>query len=116
MKKYAIILAAGKGTRMKTELPKCAYPLLRKPMIAYIVENIHHTHIIDDIIVVVGHKAQVIKDILGDTVKYAFQEEQLGTGHAVMVAEPLVTDLDGASVILPGDMPLVDTATIEKAF
>lgn len=116
MKKYAIILAAGKGTRMKTELPKCAYPLLRKPMIAYIVENIHHTQIIDDIIVVVGHKAQVIKDILGDTVKYAFQEEQLGTGHAVMVAESLVTDPDGASVILPGDMPLVDTCTLEEAF
>jgi bifunctional UDP-N-acetylglucosamine pyrophosphorylase/glucosamine-1-phosphate N-acetyltransferase len=116
MKKYAIILAAGKGTRMKTEMPKCAYPLLRKPMIAYIVENLHQTHIIDDIIVVVGHKAQTIKDILGPTVSYAFQEEQLGTGHAVMVTESLITDMEGASVILPGDMPLVDSVTIERAF
>jgi len=115
MKKYAVILAAGKGTRMKTELPKCAYPLLRKPMIAYIVENIRNSNAVDEIIVVVGHKRQVIQDILGDTVTYALQEEQLGTGHAVMVTEPFIDDLDGDTVILPGDMPLIDDGIIEKA-
>jgi bifunctional UDP-N-acetylglucosamine pyrophosphorylase/glucosamine-1-phosphate N-acetyltransferase len=116
MKKYALILAAGKGTRMKTELPKCAYPLIRKPMIAYIVENIRNSKSIDEIIVVVGHKREVIQDILGDTVKYALQTEQLGTGHAVMVAEALLSDLEGDTMILPGDMPLVDDIVIEKVF
>jgi bifunctional UDP-N-acetylglucosamine pyrophosphorylase / glucosamine-1-phosphate N-acetyltransferase len=116
MRKYAIILAAGKGTRMKTELPKCAYPLLKKPMIAYIIENIQLSHVADEIIVVVGHKKEVIQEILGDQVRYALQTEQLGTGHAVMVCESLVQDLDGHTMILPGDMPLVDTKTIEHAF
>ncbi|HRY77807.1 MAG TPA: bifunctional UDP-N-acetylglucosamine diphosphorylase/glucosamine-1-phosphate N-acetyltransferase GlmU [Candidatus Izemoplasmatales bacterium] len=116
MKKYAVILAAGKGTRMKTELPKCAYPLIRKPMIAYIVENIRISHVLDQIIVVVGHKREVIQEILGDTVEYAVQTEQLGTGHAVMMAKDLVTDPDGDTMILPGDMPLVDDIVIEKVW
>lgn len=116
MKTYAIILAAGKGTRMKTELPKCAYPLLKKPMIAYIVENIQHAHVTDELIVVVGHKREVIQEILGDRVSYAIQDQQLGTGHAVKVCENLVLDLEGHTMILPGDMPLVDHMTIEQAF
>lgn len=108
MKAYAIVLAAGKGTRMKTELPKCAYPLLRKPMIAYIVENLKMTQLVNDIIVVVGHKKEVIKDILNSQVLYAYQEEQLGTGHAVMMAKDVVPDKEGDIIILPGDMPLID--------
>ncbi|HPJ23928.1 MAG TPA: NTP transferase domain-containing protein, partial [Bacillota bacterium] len=103
MRKYAIILAAGKGTRMKTELPKCAYPLLKKPMIAYIVENLKNTNLLDELIVVVGHKKEVIQEILNDTVTYAFQEQQLGTGHAVLMAKDIVKDNDGYTVILPGD-------------
>jgi len=115
MKRYAIVLAAGKGTRMKTELPKCAYPLLRKPMIAYIIENIRNSGSVDEIVAVVGYKREVIQDILQDAVKYALQEEQLGTGDAVLSAKSLITDPDGFTVILPGDMPLVDEETIEKA-
>jgi len=116
MKKYAIVLAAGKGTRMRTELPKCAYPLLKKPMIAYIVENLKNSGVVDEIIVVVGHKKEVLKDILNSSVNYAYQEPQLGTGHAVMVAEELIIDKDSDVMILPGDMPLVDSMLIEKAF
>jgi len=116
MKRYAIVLAAGKGTRMKTEMPKCAYPLLKKPMIAYIVENLKMSSMIDEIIVVVGHKKEVLKEILNNSVLYANQDQQLGTGHAVMVTESLVDDLDGDVMILPGDMPLVDKCLIEKAF
>lgn len=115
MRKYAIVLAAGKGTRMKTEMPKCAYPLLRKPMIAYIVENIRRSNQFDEIIVVVGHKREIIREILGDSVTYVVQDQQLGTGHAVMVCEPFVTDFDGVSMIVPGDMPLVDESVIEHA-
>ncbi|MCF7923549.1 MAG: bifunctional UDP-N-acetylglucosamine diphosphorylase/glucosamine-1-phosphate N-acetyltransferase GlmU [Candidatus Izimaplasma sp.] len=114
MKKYAIILAAGKGTRMKTELPKCAYPLLKKPMIAYIVENLYKSTVIDELITVVGHKKQIIKDILNSRVTYAHQEEQLGTGHAVMMCKDLIKE-PGYTIILPGDMPLIDELVIKDA-
>lgn len=115
MKKYAIVLAAGKGTRMKTELPKCAYPLLKKPMIAYIIENLKNTHLIDELVVVVGHKKEVIKEILNDTVLYAVQEEQLGTGHAVMMAKEHIKVMNGNTIILPGDMPLIDGEVLKTA-
>lgn len=115
MKKYAIILAAGKGTRMKTDLPKCAYPLLKKPMIAYIVEHLYKSTMIDELITVVGHKKEVIQEILNSTVKYAVQKEQLGTGHAVLSAEKLIKDGEGYTIILPGDMPLIDDAVIKAA-
>jgi len=115
MKKYAIILAAGKGTRMKTDLPKCAYPLLKKPMIAYIVEHLYKSTMIDELITVVGHKKEVIQEILNSTVKYAVQEEQLGTGHAVICAQDLITDSEGYTIILPGDMPLIDDSVIKLA-
>ncbi len=114
MKTYAIVLAAGKGTRMKTELPKCAYPLLKKPMIAYIVENLKMTQLVSDIIVVVGHKKEVIKDILNSQVLYAEQLEQLGTGHAVMMAESVIPDKEGDIIILPGDMPLIDNEILSE--
>ncbi|QWB99323.1 bifunctional UDP-N-acetylglucosamine diphosphorylase/glucosamine-1-phosphate N-acetyltransferase GlmU [Mycoplasmatota bacterium] len=114
MKKYAIILAAGKGTRMKTELPKCAYPLLKKPMIAYIVENLYKSTVIDELITVVGHKKEIIQEILSSRVSYAVQEEQLGTGHAVLMAKDLIKE-DGFTIILPGDMPLIDETVITNA-
>ena len=115
MRRYAIILAAGKGTRMKTDLPKCAYPLLKKPMIAYIVEHLYKSTVIDELITVVGHKKEVLQEILNSTVKYAVQEEQLGTGHAVLSAKDLITDMDGYTIILPGDMPLIDASVIKEA-
>lgn len=115
MRRYAIILAAGKGTRMKTDLPKCAYPLLKKPMIAYIVEHLYKSTVIDELITVVGHKKEVLQEILNSTVKYAVQEEQLGTGHAVLSAQDLITDMDGYTIILPGDMPLIDASVIKEA-
>lgn len=114
MKKYAIILAAGKGTRMKTDLPKCAYPLLKKPMIVYIIENLTKSQSVDEIITVVGHKKEVIKNILNSRVSYADQDQQLGTGHAVLMAKDLVKE-EGYSIILPGDMPLIDDLVIKEA-
>ena len=113
MKKYALILAAGKGTRMRTELPKCAFPILGKPMIEYIVENIEKTDI-DEIIAIVGHKKEVIQDILKDRVQYAIQEQILGTGHAVLSAAPLLEGKEGTTFILPGDMPLMEYPLMDK--
>jgi bifunctional UDP-N-acetylglucosamine pyrophosphorylase/glucosamine-1-phosphate N-acetyltransferase len=111
---YGIILAAGKGTRMKIEMPQVAYPLIRKPMIAYVVENLRNS-MVDNIIAVVGYKREQIFDILGDSIEYAIQEEQLGTGHAVKKALPLIKDLEGNTVILQGNMPLLDENIINSA-
>ena len=108
----AIILAAGKGTRMKTELPKCAFPLLKKPMVTYIIEALESINI-DQIICVVGHKKEVLQDILKDRVKYAIQEEQLGTGHAVKCALDFIDD-NGYTIILPGDTPLIDKEILDQ--
>ena len=113
MKKYALILAAGKGTRMRTELPKCAFPILKKPMIEYIIENIEKS-VIDETVVIVGHKKEVLEQILGDRVTYAFQAEQLGTGHAVLAAASVLEDKEGLTFILPGDMPLMEYPLMDK--
>ena len=78
MKNYAVVLAAGKGTRMKTELPKCAFPILKKPMIQYIHENIEKS-IVDETTVVVGYQKEILMGILGDKVNYAVQAQQKGT-------------------------------------
>ena len=110
----AIVLAAGKGTRMKTELPKCAFPILSKPMISYVIDSLDPT-IFDKIVVVVGHKKEIIKDILEDRVIYAEQNEQLGTAHACLMAKELLKNDTGKTIILPGDMPLINQDVIAKA-
>lgn len=112
MKNYAIVLAAGKGTRMKTDLPKAAYPLLKRPMIKYVLNALDNSTV-DENIVVVGHKKEVFEEMLGDTVKYAYQKEQLGTGHAVMQAINHLEDEEGSVVITCGDMPLISTKIID---
>lgn len=107
MDKYAIILAAGRGTRMKTELPKCAYPFCGKPMVKYIVDDCKKCGI-KETVVVIGYKKEQIVDILKDEVKYAIQDNQLGTGHAAMCCESILKDKEGICLLFPGDMPLVD--------
>lgn len=113
MKKHAIILAAGKGTRMKSDLPKCACLLCSKPMVKHIVDSCNGAGI-DEKIVVVGFEKEVIIDILKDEVKYAYQENQLGTGDAVRCTEPLLKGKKGICIIFPGDMPLVTSDIIKN--
>lgn len=106
--KDVIILAAGKGTRMKSDLPKCACLILGKPMITYLVDACIEAGI-ENIVVVVGYKREIIKDVLKnyENISYAYQEEQLGTGHACMVTKDLLSNVTGSTIIIPGDMPLV---------
>ena len=73
----ALILAAGKGTRMKTQTPKCAYPILNKPMILYQIEALERANV-DQIIVVVGYKSEIFKSLLGSRVIFVKQDEVLG--------------------------------------
>ena len=110
---HAIILAGGKGTRMHSDLPKCAYPFCGKPMINYIIESCKGANI-EDIIVVVGYKAEEIIKCLPKDVKYVFQAEQLGTGHATKCTYPLLKEKEGITLVFPGDMPLIDTETINN--
>ena len=108
---YAVVLAAGLGTRMKTDIPKCAVPILKKPMVSYIVGELEKSNV-DEVITVVGHKKEVIMDLLKDRVKYAHQKEMLGTANAVMSGIDYIKE-DGITLILPGDTPLVDSGIFE---
>lgn len=109
---YGIVLAAGKGTRMKTEMPKCAFPLLKKPMIEYVVDALKKAKL-DSTICVIGHKKEIFEELLKDKVSYAIQEEQLGTAHAVLMTKEFIKE-DGYSVIVPGDKPLIDDEMINN--
>ncbi len=110
----AVILAAGKGTRMKSELPKVIHKALGKPMVQYSIDAALEAGAFPaDICLVVGHKAEMVRDVVGDSVTYVAQEQQLGTGHAVKCAEEFIGN-DGLTMILCGDTPLITGKTLKK--
>jgi bifunctional UDP-N-acetylglucosamine pyrophosphorylase / glucosamine-1-phosphate N-acetyltransferase len=112
--KVALILAAGKGKRMKSDLPKVLHKLNGKYIVQYVIESARQAGLNRQILVI-GHQAEMVKKALeGDKVSFALQAEQLGTGHAVMMAEPLLEDFSGDLVVLCGDMPLVRPETISR--
>ena len=112
MTNYAIILAAGKGSRMKTELPKGAYPILKKPMLEYVYESVKDSAV-DETIIVVGYKKEIFEEMFKDEgVTFAYQERQLGTGHAVMCALDKIKDNEGSTVVVCGDLPLITSEVI----
>lgn len=110
----AIVLAAGKGTRMKSALNKVMHPVLNKPMIGHIVDTLKEAGV-ERIVVVVGHGAESVKEYLKDSVEYALQQPQLGTGHAVMQAKVL-EGVKGDTIVLNGDGPCIQKETIQTAF
>ncbi|MDD4212872.1 MAG: sugar phosphate nucleotidyltransferase [Bacilli bacterium] len=110
MEMSAIILAAGKGTRMKSDHPKCAHIIIDKPMIEYVVDSLKELKV-QNIIAVVGYGKERIMELLGDKVEYAVQEEQLGTAHAVKMARPLLEGKEGITIIAIGDMPFIKKET-----
>jgi bifunctional UDP-N-acetylglucosamine pyrophosphorylase/glucosamine-1-phosphate N-acetyltransferase len=108
-----IILAAGKGTRMKSDLVKVLHPLLGLPMLSYPIDLSLNGIKAEKTIVVVGHQASQIKERFKDVqIEFALQEEQLGTGHAVLQAIPFLQSFRGTVLILCGDVPLVKTETL----
>lgn len=110
----AVILAAGKGTRMKSELPKVIHKALGKPMVQYSIDAaIDAGAEASDICLVVGHKADMVKDAVGNSVTYVIQKEQLGTGHAVKCAGEFIGN-DGVTMVLCGDTPLITGKTLKK--
>jgi bifunctional UDP-N-acetylglucosamine pyrophosphorylase/glucosamine-1-phosphate N-acetyltransferase len=110
----AIVLAAGKGTRMKSSMSKVMHPILSKPMVGHVVTNLKQIDV-EEIVVVIGHQAEQVKAYLKDTVDYAVQMPQSGTGHAVMQVQTL-RDKDGETLILYGDCPCITPETMEKIF
>lgn len=107
----AIVLAAGLGTRMKSELPKAMHRVCGKPMVGHVVDALRSAQC-ERLVVVVGHKAEVVQAYLGDSVEYAFQHEQLGTGHAVAQARGLLDSFDGTTVVCYGDNAALSAQTI----
>ena len=109
-----VILAAGMGKRMRSQLPKVLQPIAQKPMIDHVLDKARAIEGEHRIIVVVGHAADVVKNHLKDNhdIQFALQAEQLGTGHALMQALPLC-EPDKPTLVLLGDVPLIETQTLE---
>lgn len=104
----AVVLAAGKGTRMRSELPKVMAPVCGRPMIDYVLDALAAAGV-ERIVVVVGYRQDLIREHLAGRpgVEFAVQEQQLGTGHAVRMCQPLLGAHVGPVVVLAGDSPMV---------
>lgn len=115
MKRFAIILAAGKGTRMKSKVNKMLHPVMGQPMVNYSVEVATQAGA-EEIISILGVDAEMVQDYLGDRSQFAYQEEQLGTAHAVMQAADLLEGKEGTTLVICGDTPLISNETIENLY
>ena len=111
MKIVNVILAAGYGTRMKSDLPKMMHPVVGRPMVDWAVRTAEAVSQLRPV-VVVGHKRELISALLGERADYAVQHELLGTGHAVMQAAPLLTGKADVVLVTYGDMPLLRQETL----
>ncbi len=115
MSRQIVILAAGKGTRMAgahpEPIPKVLIPLIDKPVIQHLLDEVNQIEADTPPIIVVGFESDKVKDALGDKYLYAEQKEQNGTGHAVMAAKHLVTAK--SFVVLNGDMPFITSRSID---
>lgn len=109
----AVILAAGKGTRMKSDLPKVLHELAGRPLLDHVMDTSAAAGI-DRMVVVVGHKASLVEETCGRPgIEFVLQEPQLGTGHAVQMAVPALRK-GGHCVVLAGDVPLLRTETLKR--
>lgn len=111
MKRFAIVLAAGQGKRMKSKLYKVLHPVCGKPMVGHVLDTVKKVEC-ERSIVVVGHGAEAVKSYLGTSAEYVLQEQQLGTGHAVKQAGPLLGQEEGTTIVICGDTPLVKEETL----
>ena len=115
MKKFVVILAAGKGTRMKSKLYKVLHQVCGKTMVEHVVNAAQGVDP-DQIITIVGTGAEDVEKVLAGKSEFAFQKKQLGTGDAVMTASDLLADKDGATLVVTGDTPLFTEETFKNLF
>ncbi|MCI1245218.1 MAG: bifunctional UDP-N-acetylglucosamine diphosphorylase/glucosamine-1-phosphate N-acetyltransferase GlmU [Bacilli bacterium] len=114
MEKFAVILAAGKGTRMKSrreDISKVSFQILGQPIVQYVINALKPIGF-SKIVTVVGFGGQTTNKIVEEETDVVWQKEQKGTGHAVMMASPLLESLEGETVVCCGDTPLLTTATL----
>lgn len=114
-KRSAIILAAGKGTRMKSQLYKVLHSIAGLSMVEHVFRAVKGSGV-SKVVTVTGHGAQAVKEVLGQRSEYVYQEEQLGTGHAVRQAEEALKDEEGHTLVICGDTPLLTEQTLEELF
>ena len=108
----AVILAAGKGTRMNSDLPKVIHKCLGRPMVHYVIQACKDAGA-GEVCVIVGYKGREVKDAIYDVVDYVEQKEQLGTGHAVKCAKDFI-GTEGDTLVLCGDTPLITGKTLTE--
>ena len=111
----AVILAAGKGTRMKSKLPKVLHKVGGHPMLEHVMDAAEAAGCRDNV-VVIGHGAELVRELVGDRARIALQAEQLGTGHAVLQAADTLKDFTGTVMILCGDTPLLEAEELQKFY
>src|SRR6056297_3833513 len=112
----AVVLAAGKGTRMKSDLPKVLCPVVGRPMIHFVLDALEKAGVSRKI-VVVGYRADAVQDELSerqDDVEFVLQSEQLGTGHAVQMCRAALQDQSGPTIVVAGDSPLIQASSLKK--
>ena len=115
MKKFVIVLAAGKGTRMKSKLYKVLHQVCGKSMVEYVVEAAQAIKP-DKIVTIVGNGAEEVKKVLADKSEFVLQKKQLGTGDAVLTASDELAAEKGATLVITGDTPLFTSQTFQKLF
>lgn len=113
----AIILAAGKGTRMKSETPKVLHEIFGKTLLGYVLDAVDKTELVEKSFVIVGHQAEAVEKFVNDNYKKAstvLQMPQLGTGDAVSKVCPHLENFDGEVIILCGDTPVISEKTLKE--
>jgi len=110
----SIILAAGMGTRMKSQMPKVIHKVCGKELCKWVIDESKKAGA-EKVVTIIGHKADMVRPIIENESEIAIQAEQKGTGHAVMQTVDFIKDYEGYVVILNGDTPLIQAQTIEKA-
>ena len=114
MYRCAVILAAGQGTRIKSNIPKVLHKVCGKEMVNHVIDNMREAGI-EDVNVIIGNGSELVKESTKDrNVSYSLREEQLGTGHAVKCAKEFLQGKDGVVAVFTGDAPLTRVETIEK--
>lgn len=111
--RFVVVLAAGQGTRMKSKLYKVMHPVMGRPMVGHVV-NAALDADATQVITITGFGADLVKDYLGDKSQYVYQEEQLGTAHAVDQAKDLLEGKEGTTLVLSGDTPLLQAETLKQ--
>src|SRR5450756_1286625 len=110
----AVVMAAGEGKRMHTKHSKVVQRVAGKPLVCWVADALREAGAKEQVYIV-GHRQEEVRAILGEDVAFVLQEQQLGTGHAVMQAAPFLEGRNGCTIVLPGDAPMITAQTLQAA-